>query len=96
LTAPPQPLSHGYVPLRNPWMRTVTDSLGRYEIGPVPLTTHRQDFTVRVVRLGFIREERQLWVRDMSGGTCVFCSWDNDTDFELNFYMRPAPYELDF
>jgi hypothetical protein len=90
------PLSHGYVQLRNPWKRTVTDSLGRYEIGPVPLTTQRQDFTVRVVRLGFIREERQLWVRDMSVGTCIFCSWDNDTVFELNFYMRPAPYELEF
>jgi hypothetical protein len=90
------PLPHGYVELRNPRKRTVTDSLGRYEIGPVPLTTQRQDFTVSVMRLGYIREERQLWVRDMSVGICISCSWDNDTVFKLNFYMRPAPYELEF
>lgn len=81
-----RPLQGAAVWIRGLPIGMVTGDDGTYTLADVP----NRNLTLRVSRLGYVPEARQLWVCTPDGlrSRCVPHSADAQ---ELRFYMRPTP-----
>jgi hypothetical protein len=81
-----EPLQGAVVSIRGLPIGMVTGEDGTYTLESVP----NRNLTLRVSRLGYVPEARQLWVCTPDGlrSRCVPHSTDAQ---ELRFYMRPTP-----
>lgn len=81
-----EPLQGAVVSIQGLPIGMVTGEDGTYTLESVP----NRNLTLRVSRLGYVPEARQLWVCTPDGlrSRCVPHSADAQ---ELRFYMRPTP-----
>ena len=82
-----QPLRSAAVWIRGLRIGTLTAEDGTYTLEDVP----NRNLTLRVSRLGYVPEARQLWVCTPDGSTPRDCASRTADPQELRFYMRPAP-----